>query len=35
MYKPKRERSFKIIFKHIHATTNMDDFRKGIEDQDI
>jgi len=31
-YKPKQERSFKIIFKHIHATANLDDIKKEIEE---
>jgi len=32
MYKLKQERSFKI-FRHNHATTNVDNIRKAIEDQ--
>jgi len=31
-YKPKQERSFKVILKHIHATTNLNDIKKEIED---
>jgi len=31
-YKPKQERSFKMILKHIHVTTNLDDMKKEIED---
>jgi len=33
-YKSKQERSFKIVLKHIHATMNVDDIRKGIENQE-
>jgi len=29
-YKPKQERSFKVVLKHIHATTNVDDIKKEI-----
>jgi len=31
-YKPKQERSFKVVLKHIHATANLDDIKKEIED---
>jgi len=34
MYKSKQDRSFKIVLKHIHATTNVNDIRKGIENQE-
>jgi len=27
-YKPKQERSFKVVLKHIHATVNLDDIKK-------
>jgi len=30
--KPKQERSFKVILKHIHSTANLDDIKKEIED---
>jgi len=30
--KPKQQRSFKVILKHIHATANLDDIKKEIED---
>jgi hypothetical protein len=35
MYKPKQKRSFEIVFlyKHIHATANLDNIRKEIEDE--
>jgi len=33
MYKSKQERSFKVVFKHIHALSNIDNIRKEIEDQ--
>jgi len=29
-YKPKQERSFKVVLKHIHV--NLDDIKKEIED---
>jgi len=32
IYKPKQERSFKVILKHIHATVNLDDTKKEIKD---
>jgi hypothetical protein len=32
-YEPKQERIFKIDFKHIHITANLDDIRKGIANQ--
>jgi len=31
-YKPKQERSFRIVLKHIHATANLDDMKQEIED---
>jgi hypothetical protein len=31
-YKPKQDRGFKVL-KNIHATMNVDDIRKGIENQ--
>jgi len=31
-YKPKQEKNFKVIFKHIHATANLDDIKKEIKD---
>jgi len=31
-YKPKQEKSFKVVLKHIHATKNLDDIKKEIED---
>jgi len=31
-YKPKQERSFKVILKQIHATANLDNIKKEIED---
>ncbi|KAH0944412.1 hypothetical protein HN011_006986, partial [Eciton burchellii] len=30
IYKPKQERSFRVLLKHIHATTNLDDVKKEI-----
>jgi len=30
-YKSKQERSFKVVFEHIHATANLDDIKKEIE----
>jgi len=32
IYKSKQERSFKVVLKHIHATINMDDIKKEMED---
>jgi len=32
IYKPKQERSFKVILKHIHAIMNLDDIKKEIKD---
>jgi len=32
-YKSKQEKSFKVVLKYIYATANVDDIRKGIEDQ--
>jgi hypothetical protein len=31
-YKPKQKRSFTVILKYIHATANMNDTKKEIED---
>jgi len=31
-YKPKQERSFKVVLKYIHAIANPDDIKKEIED---
>jgi len=31
-YKAKQERSFKVIFKYIHVTKNLDDIKEEIED---
>jgi len=31
-YKPKQERNFKVVLKHIHAIANLDDIKKEIED---
>jgi len=31
-YKLKQERSFKVVFKHIHSI-NADDIKKGIKNQ--
>jgi len=31
-YKPKQEKSFKVVLKHIHVTVNLDDIKKEIED---
>jgi len=31
-YKPKQERSFKVVLKHIRATANPDDIKKEIGD---
>jgi len=30
-YKPKQERSFKVVLKYIHSTANLDDIKKEIE----
>jgi len=30
-YKPKQERSFKIVFKYMYSSSNVDDIRKKIE----
>jgi len=32
IYKSKQERSFKVVLKHIHATMNLDDIKKEIQD---
>jgi hypothetical protein len=31
IYKPKQEKNFKIVLKHIHATAYLDDIKKEIE----
>jgi len=31
-YKPKQETSFKVVLQHIHATADLDDIKKEIED---
>jgi len=31
-YKPKQEKSFRVVLKHIHITANLDDIKKEIED---
>jgi len=32
IYKPKQERSFKVVLKHIHVIVNPEDIKKEIED---
>jgi len=32
-YKSKQERSFKVVFKHIYATVNLNNIKKEIENQ--
>jgi len=31
-YKPKQERNFKVVLKHIYLSTDVDDIKKGIEE---
>jgi len=34
IYKPKKDRSFKVVLKHIHAIANLDNTKTEIEDLD-